>query len=181
MSGGRRRRSVVDFGNAQVADVTTRDSAGGDIINEGADFGAVLAFLKEYTFQSDQRRETTIKEVRAELEALRGELAKRERYTAGEARIASEALTVVRGQVERIVGDAAVEKEERKRRQGERDAMDAQIAADLRALRRWQFWQGLIIGAIVVAVALVAFFGWQAVYGAGLAVAAGLAARILGR
>ncbi len=60
------------------------------------------------------------------------------------------------------------------------DAFDG-VRDQIAEVRTWQLRQAVIIAVVVVVVALVVFFGWQAVYGAGLAVAAGLAARILGR
>lgn len=149
---------VIDHGQGQSADqhygtvaqsVTTNTS--------GADFGEVLAFLKDYTFQSDQRRETTIKEVRAELTAIREQFEKRERYAAAEARIASQALDTVRGQLGRIedrihglAADQGAEKQERIKGQEARAASEARIARRL-------LWHSIIIGALVVALLVVAF------------------------
>jgi gas vesicle protein len=145
-------RPVVDHGSSQSGEQHYGAVAGGDITHQGADFGQVLAFLKEYTFESDQRRETTIKEVRAELTAIREQFEKRERYATGEARIASEALTTVRGQLGRIedrvqdlMTDQAEEKQARIVGQEARAAMDARIARRL-------LWHSIIIGVLAAVV-----------------------------
>lgn len=196
MAPGRRRRSALDLGESQVGEFTTRDSAGENIVHQGADFGEVLAFLKDYTFTSDQTRETAIKEVRAELTALRAQMEKRERYTGDEARIASEAFTSLRGQVDRIADrvqriaddeatakkererQQAEERDERERRQKERDATDAQIARGLYAVRRRLLWQQVITGVVVATLIYVAFYGWNPLFGLGVLLAGELAARM---
>ncbi len=152
---GARRRSVIDFGKAQVADVTTGDSAGGDIIH-GLNPDRVADIL-EKVLDSQQRVEMRMQAVEIKLRDDKVAEAQ-ERYTRQldtDERRAAEQIIVL-------------------------DAFDG-VRAQIAEVRRWQFWQGLVIGAIVVALALIAFFGWRAVYGAGLALVAGLAARILGR
>ena len=72
-----RRRAVVSFERAQLGDVATHDSAGGNIEYHGADAAAVvseaLGIVKD-TFLDDQKRELRQAQVDAALAALAADL-----------------------------------------------------------------------------------------------------------
>jgi hypothetical protein len=132
-----RRRSAHDLSGAQTGDVTNRDSAGGDITYHGADAGAVLTFLRDYVFASDQQRETAIKAVSQELRRARDDMG-----------IISDAVRSVR---DRLDDDDR----ERVERQKDHDLFMADMAVQasdqaraLRQLRRW---------VVVLTIALFAF------------------------
>jgi len=130
----RKRRSVLDFSRGQTGDVATGDNAGGNITH-GADATEVLAFLRSYVFEADQKRETAIKDLARELV-----------YTRGDMGILSDAVRAVRDQVDDLVNAAEADARQRPARQAELDRQ-------LTIARRWL--AGLTI-ALLVALAVVA-------------------------
>ncbi len=136
-----RKRAVLSFDRAQLADVSTRDSAGGNITH-GADpillaraLGEMQQFLRDYTFNVDQGRETALKEIRHELKLLRGD---RDVLTG--------TLNTLRDRVDDLVNDRERERVERRERQ---------------AVLNW--WLGGICLCIAFLAGAVAWLAWRAV------------------
>lgn len=118
----RKRRAVLDFSRGQTGDVATGDNAGGNITH-GADPAEVLAFLREYVFAVDQKRETANKELGRQLAYARGDMG-----------ILSDAVRAVRDQVDDLVNAAARDAAERAVRQLESDRWRAGMSIVLLVL-----------------------------------------------
>lgn len=135
-----RRRAVLSFDRAQLADVSTRDSAGGNIIHEGAD-PAIIAralaetqsFLKQYVFEMDQRRETVLKEVQRELKGMRSD------------------TDVVRDSVQKLVVRFNTLVDDRDR--------DLVARRERQGVLNW--WLGAICVCIALLAGAVAWLAWQ--------------------
>jgi hypothetical protein len=140
--------AIYDNRDSQSGDHTSRDAAGRDIVHQGADASQVLAFLRSYVFEADQRRETAIKELHRELRLSRGDTV-----------IVSDVLRTVRDRVDDLIVDRDVDKLDREDRQSALDGIlaahkqeIAALRAEQRRTRRVLFWFGVgIIAALAVA------------------------------
>lgn len=145
-----RRRSALDLSGAQTGDLTSRDSAGGDINHHGADPGAVLTFLRDYVFEADQRREVAIKEVAQEIRDARADMG-----------IISDALRSLR---ERANADDR-EREERQRELDLQLTDFAVVVSDLTEVSARQSrelrWMRLWVAVLSVALVVAAFVLWR--------------------
>lgn len=113
--------------------------AGGDI-NQGANADAVLEFLRDYVFEADQQRETTIKNVGNELRRTRDEVA-----------IVSDAVRSVRDRMDDDDHD-------RRQRQAQLDAALSELHRGQRIARRWLAG---ITAVLAAALAVVAWLLWR--------------------
>jgi hypothetical protein len=135
-----RKRAAVDFGGAQLADVSTRDSAGGNIIHEGAD-PAIIAralaetqsFLKQYVFEMDQRRETVLKEVQREIRGVRSD-----------ADVIRDSVQKMHVRLNTLVTD------------NERDLVTRHARQ-----RILNWWLGVILGFVILLALAVAWLAWR--------------------
>lgn len=171
---------VVSFTGAQIGDVKMGDSAAGDIHHhQGADFDTVMAFLRSYTFDTDQRRETVLKALQARLDEVEAKIANGEKWRRDEQRILSDALAVIRQQaldtrerLEHLVIESDADKLQRIERQEETNAQreaimerldrllaaeTARDAAQATRTRRWRIaWRVLVVIGIFALVAALA-------------------------
>lgn len=124
--------AVYDKGSSQGGDEHIENLAGGNIEHHGANADKVLDFLQRYVFEADQARETAIKEVRAELQRVHGDI-----------RIMADALRTVRDRADDLVDAAATDAAERTVRQAMADAR----------------WHLLVRWLVVLALAVAGIFG----------------------
>lgn len=134
----KRPNSTVDATGQQVGD--QQITAAGRDLTQGANADAVLEFLRDYVFEADQQRETTIKNVGNELRRTRDEVA-----------IVSDAVRSVRDRMDDDDHD-------RRQRQAQLDAALSELHRGQRIARRWLAG---ITAVLAVAAAVVAWLLWR--------------------
>lgn len=137
----RRQRGIYNAPEQQVGE--QQNTVAGRDISQGANANAVLEFLRDYVFEADQQRETTIKDVGRELRRTREDVA-----------IVSDAVRSVRDRMD----------DDDHARVGRQASLDAALAELHQGQRIARRWLAGLTAALVVAALVVAWLAWRELY-----------------